>query len=103
MRLLFSLLLIASLTVGWTLQAQAAEANWDAGPIDAINDDYLYIEGGKGRHVLQMIGDCSWCTLGLQVLIRFQPFRRATVTPYPGTERGHKVRTLVVRDGRYDE
>jgi hypothetical protein len=103
MRMLFHLVLGLSIVICWTFQAEAAEANWDSGTIETVSGDYLYINGHKGRHVLELVGDCLWCTEGLGVVIRFQPFLRATVRPAQETVKGRKIRALVVRDGRGDE
>jgi hypothetical protein len=103
MRMLLHLVLVLTLVVGWSCHVHAAEANWDSGPIETISGDYLYINGQKGRHVLELIGDCLWCTEGLNVLVRFQPYLRATVRPFHDNVRGRKMRALVVRDGRRED
>jgi hypothetical protein len=50
--------------------------------------------------VLETVGSCLWCEVGFEVLISFEGFTRAKLSPYSEAIRGRPVRVFVVRDGR---
>lgn len=102
MRTITGLLLALSIVIISPLQTGAAEADWDSGPIETISGDYIYVNGQRGRHVLEMLEDCPWCQEGLVVLVRFQPPVRATIRPFEESSRGRILRALVIKDGRED-
>ena len=44
---------------------------YDAGIIERIADDRIYVKGEFGDHVFEIIGICSWCEEGLEVSYDF--------------------------------
>lgn len=81
-------------------------ADYDSGSIDLIVEDTLYIEGTKGVYVVELLGLCTWCEEGLEVLVQFLGATRASIKPYrePGDFSSFKpVKALIIRDGRYEQ
>jgi hypothetical protein len=103
MRILAWFLLVLSIGIISSVSGMAAESDWDSGPIETISGDQIYINGRRGRHVFEALGSCSWCEQGLDVLIRFQGFARAIITPKDETLRRRALRVLVIKDGREEE
>jgi hypothetical protein len=80
-------------------------AEYDSGPIASIVDDTVYVEGNNGTYELQLLGLCTWCEEGLEVLIRFDSVAKASMKPQKGPDDFSifkAVRALIIRDARYE-
>jgi hypothetical protein len=73
---------------------------YDVGVIEEITEGNIYVRGNHGLHVLETLGTCLWCEVGLEVIVSFEGFTRAKLSPYSESIRGRPVRAFVVRDGR---
>jgi hypothetical protein len=73
---------------------------YDVGVIEEITEGNIYVRGNHGLHVLETLGSCLWCEVGLEVIVIFEGFTRAKLSPYSESIRGRPVRAFVVRDGR---
>jgi hypothetical protein len=73
---------------------------YDVGVIEEMSEGNIYVRGNHGLHVLETVGSCLWCEVGFEVLISFEGFTRAKLSPYSESIRGRPVRVFVVRDGR---
>ncbi len=94
----------AALAVAIVLETQlgAQQRDFDSGPIQAIDGDRVYVTGERGGHVLETVGVCYWCEVGLHVLINFQSVSRATIQPFFNTMGRRPVPVYIIRDGRED-
>ena len=63
-------------------QSAAWKVEYDSGPITAIDGDRVQVDGKHGAHVLETIGVCYWCEVGLTVLITFESIMRANIKPF---------------------
>ena len=80
-------------------------ADYDSGPINLIVDDTVYIDGNNGVYAVELLGMCTWCEEGIEVLIKFLGFTKATIQPYRAPDDAaifKPVRCLLVRDARYE-
>ncbi|MBI5248237.1 MAG: hypothetical protein HY912_01970 [Desulfomonile tiedjei] len=80
-------------------------AEYDSGLINHIIDDTVYVDGNNGMYVVELLGMCTWCEEGMEVLIKLPGFMKATIEPYrqPGdVSRFKPVRALIIRDARYE-
>jgi hypothetical protein len=84
------------LVCGATVRAQ----KYDVGTIEAVSEGNIYVSGNQGHHVLETLGSCLWCEVGVEVIINFEGFTRAKLSPYSESVRGRPVRVFVVKDGR---
>jgi hypothetical protein len=84
------------LVCGGPVRAQ----KYDVGTIEDISEGNIYVRGNYGHHVLETLGSCLWCEVGVEVLINFEGFTRAKLSPYSESVRGRPVRVFVVKDGR---
>jgi hypothetical protein len=82
---------------------QVRAQKYDVGVIEEMSEGNIYVRGNHGRHVLEALGSCLWCQVGLDVLVNFEGFTRAKLSPYSESVRGRPVRVFVVKDGREDE
>ncbi len=73
---------------------------YDVGVIEEMSEGNIYVRGNHGLHVLETLGSCLWCEVGFEVLVSFEGFTRAKLSPYSESIRGRPVRVFVVRDGR---
>ncbi|MGO9568570.1 MAG: hypothetical protein ACLP5H_13610 [Desulfomonilaceae bacterium] len=73
---------------------------YDVGIIEQISEGNIYVRGNYGLHVLETLGSCLWCEVGLEVIVSFEGFTRAKLSPYSESIRGRPVRVFVVKDGR---
>jgi hypothetical protein len=73
---------------------------YDVGIIEEMSEGNIYVRGNHGLHVLETVGSCLWCEVGFEVLISFEGFTRAKLSPYYESIRGRPVRVFVVQDGR---
>jgi hypothetical protein len=73
---------------------------YDVGVIESMNEGYIYVRGNYGTHQLELLGTCLWCEVGLEVLVTFQGFTRATLAPYSRTPLGKPVKAFIIKDGR---
>ncbi len=80
--------------------AGALRVEYDGGPIKTIVDDKIYVQGSLGSHVFEPIGVCSWCEEGVEVLITFSGYTRATLQPKSESFHGRPVPVLIIKDGR---
>jgi hypothetical protein len=84
-------------------EGQVRAQKYDAGVIEDMSEGNIYVRGSHGLHVLEALGSCLWCQVGLDVLVTFEGFTRAKLSPYSESVRGRPVRVFVLRDGREDE
>ncbi len=82
-----------------TVRAQ----KYDVGVIEDMSEGNIYVRGSHGLHVLETLGSCLWCRVGLDVLVSFEGFTRAKLSPYSESVRGRPVRVFVLRDGREED
>ena len=75
---------------------------YDVGVIEEMSEGNIYVRGSHGRHVLETLGTCLWCEVGMEVLVSFEGFTRAKLSPYSESVQGRPVRVFVIRDGRED-
>lgn len=73
---------------------------YDVGVIEEMSEGNIYVRGNHGLHVLETVGSCLWCEVGFEVIVSFEGFTRAKLSPYSESIRGRPVRVFVVRDGR---
>src|SRR3990172_5850604 len=76
---------------------------YDVGVIESMSESNIYVRGNHGHHVLETLGSCLWCEVGVEVLVSFEGFTRAKLSPYSETVRGRSVRVFVVKDGRGED
>jgi len=72
----------------------------DIGVIESMSEGSIYVKGNYGLHQLEILGTCLWCEVGLDVLVTFQGFTRATLAPYPRAPLGKPVKAFIIKDGR---
>jgi hypothetical protein len=89
--------------VAWCSFPSAAEVDYEQGTIELLSDGAIYVRGPRGMHVLEPLGDCTWCEVELEVMIRFRGFTRATLSPYLTPGRVKPLKVLVIRDGRDEQ
>lgn len=77
--------------------------DYDVGVIEQMSEGNIYVRGTHGRHVLETLGTCLWCEVGMEVVVNFEGFTRAKLSPYSESVRGRPVRVFVIKDGREDE
>lgn len=87
-------------TIVMATPLDARRVDYDSGPIEAMSEGLIYVRGNTGVHIFEPVGACVWCELGLEVLVTFLGFTRATLKPFSKSVRGRPLRVLVVRDGR---
>lgn len=80
--------------------AQIYYEQTDAGRIEEMFGDKIYVQGNMGLHVFEMISPCSWCEPGSRVTIRFDSFTKASVGPDPNILRTAPIRAFIIKDGR---
>jgi len=98
--------LFAVLCIAAAQSSIVKAAGYDYGPITLIVDDTIYVDGTEGVYALELLGICSWCEEGMEVLINFLDAVTATVRPYNGksaVSAFKPVRTIIIRDGRYGD
>ncbi len=61
------------------------------------------LKGVAARMSLETFEPCLWCEVGLEVLVRFEGFTRATIAPYSKSVFGGPVRVFVIKDGRDED
>lgn len=97
----FALGIMAAVCVFVLIDAEQARAQkYDVGIIENISEGNIYVRGNHGLHVLETLGNCSWCEVGVEALINFEGFTRAKLSPYSESVRGRPVKVFVIRDGR---
>jgi hypothetical protein len=79
---------------------QVRAQKYDVGVIESMSEGSIYVRGNHGHHVLETLGSCLWCEVGVDVIINFEGFTRAKLSPYSETVRGRTIRVFVVKDGR---
>ena len=72
----------------------------DAGYIEEMFGDKIYVQGNVGLHVFEMTSPCSWCGPGSRVTIRFDSFTRASIRPDPNILQTAPVQAFIIKDGR---
>ncbi len=102
-RLLLTII-ISTILSGWGVGERYDALAWisdvDTGVIAAMTDDTVYMQGQQGVHVFQLMGICSWCEEGADIVAVFQGLTHATLAPYPNYFNKPPVRSLVLKDGR---
>jgi hypothetical protein len=72
----------------------------DTGEIREIYGDRVYVQGGLGTHIVEMITPCPWCEQRTTVIIRFQSSTRANMVPDPNLFNTAPVELFIIKDGR---
>jgi hypothetical protein len=80
--------------------ACAAKIDYDSGIIEVITESDVTIKGQKGEHVLELMRDCAWCEVGMEVLVTFSGYTRASIKPYVDNDNSRSVPTFITKDGR---
>lgn len=97
-------LTVAAMLIFWesdkTHDACAWISDVDTGVIASMYEDAVYMQGQKGQHVFQLMGICTWCEEGADIVAVFEGLTHATIAPYPNYFNKPPVRVLVVKDGR---
>jgi hypothetical protein len=88
-----SILLQPELVLAWRVE-------YDGGPIEAISEGKLYVQGNTGQYIFEPIGLCSWCEVGIEVLISLQSLTRATLRPKSESFSARPVNAFIIRDAR---
>jgi len=73
---------------------------YDIGVIESMSEGSIYVKGNYGMHQLEILGTCLWCEVGLDVLVTFRGFTRATLATYPRAPLGKPVKAFIIKDGR---
>jgi hypothetical protein len=79
---------------------RAWRAEYDGGLIETISESKIHVQGSRGQHIFEPIGMCSWCEVGIDVLITFHGLTRATLRPKSESFSGRPVKAFILRDGR---
>ncbi|MBI4963103.1 MAG: hypothetical protein HY913_07500 [Desulfomonile tiedjei] len=74
--------------------------NHDVGVIESMSEGDIYVRGNYGLHQLELLGTCLWCEVGLEVLVTFRGFTRATLRPSVKTPLAKPVGAFIIKDGR---
>jgi hypothetical protein len=72
----------------------------DGGPIEEMSENKILIHGDYGSYLLEIIGICSWCEIGVDVNINFERMSRASIQPKLGTKLVRPVKVFVVEQQR---
>lgn len=72
----------------------------DNGFIEAMLDEKIVVQGYLGTHVLELIGVCTWCEVGMQVAVRFISVTRAELIQTDTGMAKAPVNALILIDGR---
>ena len=72
----------------------------DNGFIEAMLDEKIVVQGYLGTHVLELIGVCTWCEVGMQVAVRFISVTRAELVQTDTGIAKPPVNVLILIDGR---
>lgn len=99
-RIWTSILLAACLVILPFDRPPAQRVDYDSGPIESMQEDSIIVKGNNGTTVLEPIGECLWCEVGLEVLITFRGFVRASLRPYADTDDRRAITAFIVKDGR---
>jgi hypothetical protein len=78
----------------------SAFQEYDGGAILSVGDDYIEIQGENGRYIVEPLGICSWCQVGIHAVLRFQGFTRATLRPKDDFGQVRPLRVLILHDTR---
>jgi len=99
--------LTITLAISLLFLSQSSPLAWRveaiAGTIQEISEQAVYVEGDRGINVFELRGVCSWCEVGLAVIVVFQSPTMATMRPEPNSLNNKPVRMFIVRDGREEE
>jgi hypothetical protein len=80
----------------------AWRSEFDVGRIESTEGGLIYVQGGKGLHVLEVLRECLWCKEGLEVTVTFTGYGRATLRPTLRSRHGEPIRAFLFRDGRME-
>jgi hypothetical protein len=80
--------------------AYSAFPEYDGGPILSVGEDYIEIQGEKGRYIVEPLGICSWCQVGIHAILRFRGFTQATLKPKEDFGDVRPIRVLILHDTR---
>ncbi|MGB6067679.1 MAG: hypothetical protein WBG50_22975 [Desulfomonilaceae bacterium] len=77
--------------------------DYDVGVITDMSEGNIYVKSNLGTYELETFEPCLWCEVGLQVVVHFEGFTRATIAPYSKSVLGGPVRVFVIKDGRDED
>ena len=100
MKLVVLVWLVFAAAVFAQTQSHAWQIDYDSGAIEAMDGDRVYVNGNRGPHLLETIGVCHWCKVGLTVVVTFKSLSRATIKPYVNSMGRRPVPAFIIRDGR---
>lgn len=78
----------------------AWRVEYDGGPIEAISEGKLHVQGSTGQYIFEPIGLCSWCEVGIEILITLHSLSRATLRPKSEFFAARPVNAFIIRDAR---
>jgi hypothetical protein len=78
----------------------AWRVDYDGGPIEAITEGKLYVQGNTGQYIFEPIGLCAWCEVGIEVLVSLDSLTRATLRPKSESFSARPVKVFIIRDAR---
>ncbi len=96
----FFVLLTATLVFFYGTIGDAQKIDYDSGPIEMMAEGKIYVKGNRGNHVLEPLGECVWCEVGLEVLITFKGLTRAELKPYAERGNSKSISVFLIKDGR---
>ncbi len=88
------------LLLALTAPTHAMFQDYDGGPILSVGDDHIVIQGENGRYVVEPLGVCSWCQVGIHVTLRFQGFIRGALRPKDDWGAVRPLQVLILEDAR---
>jgi hypothetical protein len=99
MRAAFAIMMAASLFILFDHEPLHSQ-RYDIGVIESMSEGNIYVRGNHGLHELEILGTCLWCEVGIEVMVTFEGFTRATLSQYPKSATGKPVKTFIIKDGR---
>ncbi len=82
------------------VSANCMRIEHDSGPIELSNEGRIIVRGSRGEHVIEPLTVCAWCSEGLEVLLTFNGFTRATIQPFNNNRSVRPIKGFIIRDGR---
>lgn len=99
MKAAFAIMMAASFLVLFDHEPLLSQSH-DIGVIASMSEGNIYVRGNYGLHELEMLGTCLWCEVGIEVMVTFAGFTRATLSRYPKSALGKPVKVFIIKDGR---
>ncbi len=81
-------------------EVAAGRTGRDEGTIDSMSESVVAVKGVRGVHILEFLGECSWCEEGMEVIVTFGSYGRASLSPRERSGLIRPVKAMVIKDGR---